>query len=310
MAETKKRYQLGIIGWPLGYSLSPAMHNAALKAAGLSGEYREIPVKPEALEGWLEREAPKLDGFNVTMPHKEAVCAWLKQHGRVRNSRDQRMGAVNAVRVEQGRLVGCNTDGDGFLRLLDRTSDSSRLFDERSEKKVVLLGAGGAARAIAFSLAASGVGEIRIWNRHRERAQALADDLAPYAKGNAACHSSVLEAVDAAALKGVDLLVQTTPAGMKGKEPLPCDIPFDLLEKLDRAAKPSKKPVLCDIVYDPKETPFLLRAKEHGLTFVGGLGMLIEQAALSFEFWFGDVVPKEKLRRISLVMGHAIGDSI
>ncbi len=264
-----KFWKLGIIGWPLGYSLSPKMHTAALKAAGLEGEYKEYKVKPEELEGWLETEAPKLDGFNVTMPHKEAVFRWLECAGKLgKPEQIACIRAVNTVKMEGDHLTGWDTDGEGFLAPF---SDVMDLTDRR----VLLLGAGGAARAIAISLASvAKIRTLKVWNRHAVKAEELAglvDDL------RVSCETRAVEDLSDPETGAVDLLVNATPMGMSGKEGMPQEVLSHL-----RAGQ-----MVCDIVYDPRETKLVREARKRGCRVITGDRMLVAQGAVAFEIWSG-----------------------
>lgn len=245
------------------------MHHAALKAAGLEGEYKEYAIASEQLEGWLQSEAPKLDGFNVTMPHKEAVFEWISRHGKlgapfpelIRN-----IGAVNTVKVEAERLVGFNTDGAGFLEPLE----VSRL----KGKKVLLLGAGGSAQAIAVYVAHAGqIGSLKIWNRHFKRAERLAEKVRSLA---GSCEIAAIREIEEIRFSEVDLVIQTTPAGMKGEADLP--LPYDQLHDGQ---------IVYDIVYQPRETRLIREAAKRGCRTITGDKMLAGQAAESFKIWTG-----------------------
>ena len=264
-----KSWKLGIIGWPLGYSLSPLMHRAALKAAELEGAYDEIKVRPEELESWLKSEAPKYDGFNVTMPHKEAVYRWLKQNGGIPASPPwlDVIGAVNTVKTAEGRLTGANTDDSGFLKSLD--------VKRLKGKRVLLIGAGGAAQAIAVSLTWLGhVSALTIWNRHVERAAALADKVRGLqVPGNPSVKIVGGQKISVA---DVDLIIQATPAGMKGQPDLRLDY-----EQLHKGQ------TVYDIVYEPRETTLIREARKRECRTVTGDQMLVGQAAAAFEIWTG-----------------------
>ncbi|MDO8730642.1 MAG: shikimate dehydrogenase [Candidatus Omnitrophota bacterium] len=260
--------KLGIIGWPLGYSLSPLMHNAALKAAGLQGEYKEYKVKPEELERWLAEEAPELDGFNVTMPHKTAVWEHINKHGKFGPPfpelvRD--IGAVNTVRVEEGRFFGYNTDGPGFMAPFGRSGSFKR-------KEVLLLGAGGAARAIAVYLAsAEQVGSLSIWNRNPERAEELA------ARVNGlrlSCKAAVVKDIVKAPVERMALVINATPTGMNKHEESPLE-----------CGRLGPGQVVYDIVYDPRETRLIAGARKQGCRVIRGDEMLAGQGAVAFEIW-------------------------
>ena len=268
-------WKLGIIGWPLGYSLSPAMHRAALEASGLRGEYQEYPVRPEELEKWLESAIKLgLNGFNVTMPHKEAVFQWLTSWGKIEREMDQITGAINTVKVSGRRLIGYNTDGDGFLRAL---TDPPRSIDLKG-KKVLLLGAGGAAQAVAVQLAYQGkVGQITIWNRHPERAVRLAEKVNRLRSSHTRCQAVGVEELDKGLLETVDLLVNATPVGMEGKKDetlLPVEV-----KQLRKDA------VVYDLVYAPPKTALIRSAQRRGNPAITGLEMLANQAAVAFHLW-------------------------
>lgn len=266
-----KHWKLGIIGWPLGYSLSPRMHEAALAAAGLKGEYREIPVKPEDLERWLQTEAPSMDGFNVTMPHKQEVAAWCSAAGAIDPSAVE-MGTVNTVALAGGKAAGHNTDGKGFLGSLERHGIDPKGWE------VALLGAGGAARAIALSLARKGVSRLHVWNRHAERGRELA------ARVNEAVGktvASVVGEIEALPVAGCRMLVNATPTGMNKHEESPVEI-----------GRLRKGQVVYDIVYEPRETRLIHGARKQGCEVITGDEMLAGQGAAAFEIWTG--VPAAK----------------
>ncbi len=262
-----KHWKLGIIGWPLGYSLSPLMHDAALKAAGLKGDYKRYPVKSEDLERWLVTDALELNGFNVTMPHKKAVFHWLERCGKFNQPELIRaVGAVNTIKMQDGRAVGSNTDGMGFLEPIDLNSVRG--------KRVLLFGAGGAAQAIAVYLAYSGqIGSLEIWNRHWERADMLARRIQEL-------HAPCSEQVRAERLlrdvpiREMELLINATPAGMKEEEDLPLDY-----------GQLHAGQIVYDIVYEPKETRLMREARERGCQVITGDEMLAAQGAAAFEIW-------------------------
>ena len=267
-ADGARFYKLGIIGWPLGYSLSPLMHRAALTAAGLKGTYEEIRVRPTGLTKWLRTEALMLDGFNVTMPHKGAVYTWLAANGDLQV--DARVGvkAVNTVAAKDGMLVGYNTDGAGFLQPLS----AARRPKGFQGAKVVLLGAGGAAEGIAGVLSNElNVSRLTIWNRHPERAGDLV-------KRINRLRPEVAQAVKepiALPLEDADLVVNATPMGMAGKE----EVPAEILSRLHQ------RQVVYDIVYEPRETELILQARRRGCTVITGDEMLAAQGAMAFEIW-------------------------
>jgi len=268
-----------VIGWPVAHSRSPLIHNHWIAEHRIpDARYEMLAVKPEDAPETI-RHLHKLDfiGANVTVPHKEAAYATLTRHDTVA----ARLKAVNTiVTCEDGILEGRNTDGYGFMANLKAGARDWRI----SEGAAVMLGAGGAARAIALALEDEGAPEIRIVNRTVERAEALIRDLG-LTRAKALAMSETEKA-----LKGAGLLVNTTTLGMKGENDVDIDI-----SALPRDA------VVTDIVYTPLETGLLRRAREAGHEVVDGLGMLLYQAVPGFEAWFG-VRPHvtEELRNIVL----------
>ncbi len=253
----------GVIGWPVAHSLSPRLHGYWLQTLGIDGAYVPLPVAPENISDAL-RALPKLGfaGANVTVPHKEAALAAVDEVSEIAN----RIGAVNTLICKSdGTLYGDNTDAFGFIENLRAGAPSWRPDSGRA----LVLGAGGAARAVITALIDAGVTEISLSNRTLARA----DDVAQYIGGNVAVVP--WEARDTAA-EGVTLLVNTTTLGMTGKAPLEMDI---------RAL--ADDAVVTDIVYAPLQTPLLASAHARGLTTVDGLGMLLHQARPGFEAWFG-----------------------
>jgi shikimate dehydrogenase len=253
----------GVIGWPIAHSRSPRLHGYWLERYGIDGAYLPFAVRPERLAAALAGlPALGLSGINVTLPHKEAalgLCTKVTEAAR-------RIGAVNTIVVtEDGKLEGSNTDAFGFLAHLAASQPGFR----PDSGPAVLLGAGGAARAIAVALLDAGVPELCLVNRTRERAEALSAALGPRAR-----------LVDwggrARALEGATLLVNSTTLGMTGQPALDLD-----LTALPRAA------VVYDIVYVPLETPLLAAARARGHPVVDGLGMLLHQARPGFAAWFG-----------------------
>lgn len=263
----------GILGYPLAHSISPIFQQAAFDHYSLPVRYCAWPVPPEV----LAREVQKLRGeqylgANVTVPHKEAVRAWLDAI----DPWAQTIGAVNTIVREGGRLVGYNTDAYGFIRALKEMAQ----FDPRG-KRVLLLGAGGAARAAAFGLAGEGIAALAIANRTLARAQALAIGVRAHLAGVTAImlDSAALEEAAAAA----DLIVNSTTMGMahgsaEGQSPLQA-----------RAIPPGA--LVYDMVYNPVETPLLKEARQAKARTLGGLPMLIYQGAAAFERWTGRQAP-------------------
>jgi len=251
-----------VIGDPIAHSKSPLIHGFWLDALGVEGDYRRAHVKPEDLESFIaERKAdPDWRGCNVTIPHKLAVMDLVDDPGDIRGT----IGAMNTiVRQKDGSLIGTNTDAAGFYAPL------AELYLEGAH--VALVGAGGAARAVLFALARAGVGRVTILNRSPLKAMGL---LATFGlKGD-------VVALDAT-LPAVSLLVNSSSLGMTGQPPL----------DLDLSPLPDDA-IVYDLVYAPLQTGLLKAAEARGLDTVDGLDMLIGQAALAFELFFGQSPPE------------------
>ncbi len=260
----------GILGHPVGHSLSPIFQNAAFKECGLDVRYELWDTPPEALAGRVvSLRDPKYLGANVTIPHKVAVFPLLDELG----GQAARAGAVNTIVNRGGRLYGFNTDGPGFVAALKNEAS----FDPAG-KSILLVGAGGAARGIAFALAEARAADISIVNRSPERALKLAADVA-------VTGAEVSAAAGEPDLGRYDCIVNCTSLGMRGG-PAPGELPCAI-----GAARPGALAV--DIVYTPAQTPFLTAAAAAGLKTLGGLPMLIYQGALAFELWTGVHAPVE-----------------
>lgn len=244
----------GVAGWPVAHSRSPRLHNHWIERHGLDAAYVPLPIPPERFaEAVRALAACGFRGMNVTIPHKEAAFAVCDRV----TARAHRAGAVNTLVFADGAISGDCTDGLGFLASLGG-------FDPRAGP-AVLLGAGGAARAIAAALLDAGCPRVTLVNRTRARAGALAAAL-----------GGAVAVADAPPLADAALLVNTTSLGMAGQPPL----------DLDLAALPPHA-LVADIVYVPRETPLLHAAAARGLATVGGLGMLLHQAVPGFAAWFG-----------------------
>jgi shikimate dehydrogenase len=267
----------GIMGWPVGHSLSPRLHGHWLRRHGIDGAYVPLAVPPERLAEALHAlPALGFRGCNLTLPHKEAALALVERA----SSLARRIGAVNTVVVEtDGMLVGDNTDGFGFLASLAAGCPEW----QAKAGPAVLLGAGGAARAVTVALLDAGTPEVRLLNRTPDRARKLAAELdGPIV--------AVPWAERAAAFDGAALLVNTTSLGMAGQPPLVLS-----LDALARTA------LVADVVYTPLITPLLAVARAHGNPVVDGLGMLLHQARPGFRAWFGlDPMVDDELRAVVL----------
>jgi shikimate dehydrogenase len=255
----------GVIGMPVAHSRSPTIHNFWLKAHGIRGAYVPLAVKPSRLEDALDGLiALGFRGCNVTMPHKQTAMPMLDQV----NETARRIGAVNTIVVEDdGTLSGFNNDGNGFIQSLKDARPGWRA----DEGPILLLGAGGASRAVVVALLENGAREIRIANRTAEKARAIAEEFG--------C-STVDWSDRGAALADAALLVNCTDRGMVGKPALEIDL-----------ARLKATTLVADLIYTPLETPFLADARTRGCTTVNGLGLLLNQARLAFSAWFG-VLPE------------------
>lgn len=261
MAEHQRAF---ICGWPVEHSRSPIIHNYWLKTHRISGEYIKIPVPPADFSNFVTNIAAKqLLGGNITLPHKENAFELVQALDPVA----KRLGAVNTVWLQNGVLHGANTDGYGFLANLDQQSPGwDKLLD--NQKMAIVLGAGGASRAIIDALFSRGFANIKIVNRTIAKASNIAGQ---YDKGVSAHQWNEIPAL----MRNASLLVNTTSLGMIGKQPL--DI--DLTPLPDHC-------LVSDIVYVPLKTPLLRQAENRGLKTVDGLGMLLHQAVPGFEKWF------------------------
>lgn len=279
MRLSGKAMLAGVMGWPIAHSRSPRLHGYWLDRHGIDGAYVPLAVPPDRIEQAL-RALPALGfrGCNVTVPHKEAALRIVD----VLDPTARRIGAVNTVVVlPDGRLEGRNTDGFGFIANL---RDGAPGWTP--DRPALVLGAGGAARAVIVALLDAGVPDVRLANRTRDRAQALAAEIGgPTTVVNWAERS--------AATAGCGLVVNTTTQGMEGHPPL--DIGLDGLPA---------DAVVTDIVYVPLQTPLLAQAARRGNPTVDGLGMLLHQARPGFAAWFG-VEPEvtDDLRRFVLGAG-------
>ncbi len=274
MPHAEKYLLAGVMGFPIMHSRSPAIHNYWLAEYGMLGHYAPLAVKPDGLEKALRALHPLgFAGVNLTIPLKELALPMLDEVDPVA----QAIGAVNCVVVDDdGRLRGFNYDAFGYVESLRETAPDWRA----NQGPAVVLGAGGAARAILAGLLAEGAPEIRLANRTPERAQQLATEFG--ARVRAIAWDEREEA-----LAGAALLVNTTSMGMTGQPPLEI-----ALDDLPAGA------LVSDIVYAPLETDLLARAKRRGGRAVDGLGMLLHQARPAFRDWFGPM-PKvtPELRR-------------
>jgi shikimate dehydrogenase len=292
---------LGLTGWPLGHSLSPNIHTTALYLAGLDGEYELFPIPPvpegaAALSTLVARvrkghalgqdkltpSLPGLHGLNITIPHKQSVLSWLDKLTPTAAA----IGAVNTLFVERGKLVGDNTDAPGFMADLERMLPESLI-----SARALVLGAGGSARAVVYALAQAGW-RVLVAARRPEQAEMLAMVIRPHIQNlNGEISTCTLESLSDCRAETLGLVVNCTPVGMFPQvdaTPWPEGVPLP------------PRALVYDLVYNPPETKLMQAARAAGLTACNGLGLLVEQAVLSFERWTGIKPPKEALRQAAL----------
>jgi shikimate dehydrogenase len=274
---TSKTQLVGLFGHPVSHSQSPLMHNAAFMETGLPFAYAAFDVAPHNLEEAVAGiRALGLKGVNVTIPHKVAIMPMLDEIDPLA----KKIGAVNTVVNVDGRLIGYNTDGMGYVRSL--VEETGIVLDKQI---VTMLGAGGAARAVAFTLAEKGVKEIRIINRSRERAALLAEHV-----GTIVPTKVVEQAEGKDVIADSSLLINTTSIGMHPNvSEMP--VPTEWLHK---------HLTVSDLIYNPLETRLLKEARAIGAQVHSGVGMFVNQGALAFELWTGQNAPGEIMRKVVL----------
>ena len=274
------KQNIALFGYPLSHSISPAFQQAALDSLSIEASYTARPTPPEGLASEVERlRADDHLGANVTIPHKERVRECLDGL----DSWAETVGAVNTIVKDDGRLVGHNTDGYGFLRSLEERGG----FPPEG-KSVLVLGAGGAARAAVFALADRGAGTVLIANRTVERGDALAADV----RGRSLDADSIPLGEARAAARRVDLIVNSTSIGMEpganaGLSPLD-------------SADINPHALVYDMVYTPQQTPLMEEARRAGAKVLGGLWMLVYQGAAAFEMWTSREAPVDLMHEAGL----------
>jgi shikimate dehydrogenase len=278
----------GLIGYPLGHSLSPLMHNAAFKALNVPAEYKLFPLKEDALDGFFEglkSEDCPIFGLNVTVPYKEKAIKYMDSMSPLA----EKIRAVNTVTISNKRkLTGHNTDAPGFLAHLEELNISTR------DKRIAIVGAGGAARAIVgvLCLTDQRPASIKIYDVATLKAAELVNDL------GARIDVSVVEsvnAIDDLDVDRADILINATPIGLKPKDPLPVD--ENMLYK---------NLMVYDLIYNPAQTPLLKAAKAKGAKTSNGLGMLYYQGVLAFQHW-AELQLSEKLK---VIMREALEEGL
>ncbi|AMP20722.1 hypothetical protein AZF37_05625 [endosymbiont 'TC1' of Trimyema compressum] len=272
------RNRLGVIGYPLGHSLSPEIQNGAIKELGLNLTYEKWPLKEADLKEFVtsvKKEYSSILGFNVTIPYKETILKYLDEI----SERAQVIGAVNTVHLRAGKLVGENTDGMGFIESLKRQGMKIE------NKSVLIIGTGGAAKGISISLAFSGLKTIDFVGRNKKAASLLVNAVKRLSGKSNWYSFSELATMS---LSKYDFIAQTTPLGMKGiKGKL--EFPYNHLRE---------NQVLVDIIYNPLKTDFLLEGEKRGTPIVNGVGMLVCQGAEALALWTGKKPNKDLMEKI------------
>jgi shikimate dehydrogenase len=272
----------GVIGWPVRHSLSPPMHNAAFAALGLNWVYVPFGVQPERVgEAMAAIRALDLAGLNATIPHKMAVLPHLDELG----PEAEALQAANTIIHRAGRLIGRNTDGEGFLRSL------RELGGEVTGKRVALIGAGGSARSVALAVCQAGATGLSIVNRTVARAEALAEMIGALVPSWPVA-AVALEGPEAqGAVTEAEVVIDSTAVGMYPHHEVPPVAPAEWL----RAEQ-----IVCDLTYNPRLTTLLKAAEGRGARTLDGTGMLVHQGALAFEYWTGQTAPVEVMREALL----------
>ncbi|HHW08144.1 MAG TPA: shikimate dehydrogenase [Clostridia bacterium] len=271
---------VGIMGYPLGHTLSPPMHNAAFQYLGLDYVYVPFAVPPGNLADAVNGiRALHIAGCNVTIPYKEQVISFLD---RLHDSAKM-VGAVNTIVNRDGELWGYNTDGAGFLRSL-----TQELSIDIKGKSVLMLGAGGAARAVGFALAQAGVGRLLIANRSFTKGLSLAQEIARAGTVIAEAVELVPEALSGC-LRSADILINTLPLGM-----------YPQVDAMPPINEEWLNPplIVCDLIYNPRQTRLLAKAEQRGCRVLNGEGMLVFQGAEAFRLWTGHEAPVLIMRRV------------
>ena len=261
----------GLIGYPVKHSLSARMHNAAFRHLSIDAEYKLFEVKPDELKRFFDTFRTKgMRGINITIPYKTKAMHLMDDLG----DEARMIEAINTVALKSKRLIGYNTDGIGFIKSLKED-----LHFEPKGKTAFILGAGGAARAVSFSLAKEALQRIVLVDIDPQKAASLAGDVEKKTDTESIAIESGRETIKELLLNS-DLLVNATPCGMRKTDPE--ILPAEAL---------CKGLVIFDLVYNPKETPLIKSARKRNLACVNGLGMLVYQGAASFKLWTGRAAP-------------------
>jgi shikimate dehydrogenase len=276
---------VAVLGHPVAHSRSPAMHNAAFAALGMDWSYRAIDVEPQRFAEVVRAlPAQGYAGANVTIPHKLSALAVADSATPVA----QAVGAANTLLFEEGgRIHADNTDVEGFLTAL-----RERAPEAPQGMRALVLGAGGAGRAVVFALLRAGAAEIQVWNRHPERAERLVADLGATAPG------TQIAAISSPSPENVDLLVNATSVGMAqpGGDANPAGEPNPIKELPLSADEVDDRLIVVDLVYRQEFTPLMRAARARGLRCADGLDVLVHQGAASFRLWTGKSAPLGAMR--------------
>jgi shikimate dehydrogenase len=267
----------GLLGHRIGHSMSPLMQNDAFYQLGYPGHYHAFDVSSDQLKDTVAAiRVLNISGFNVTIPHKVAIIEFLDEI----DEEARIIGAVNTVANIDGRLIGYNTDGRGYLSSLLKVIEKPL-----AQSQVLVIGAGGAARAVVTAIMNSGVSRMTIANRTIEKAASIKENYQQYKRGNI----NILTLKEAEAIIGTyDIIINTTSVGMS---PNTDEIPIDLENIKTRV-------ILSDLIYNPIWTKWLRLGEEKGAIIHNGVGMFVEQGALAFQKWTGQVPDTEKMTRI------------
>lgn len=266
----------GLLGYPIKHSFSPAMHSAAFKALGIKAEYRLFEKKTKELTDFFKKlRNGSIGGVNVTIPYKEGALRYLDEL----SQEAELIGAVNTILVKSKSLIGYNTDGSGFVLSLRKEVGIGP-----QDKKIVIIGAGGASRAISVHLAREKAANIILSDIISDKAEKLASHIR---KNISRVKVSTVKKEELnSGVRTADILINATPVGMKPDDPLPID-PRILHPRL----------LVCDLIYNPPKTKLLIEAEKIGAKTLNGLGMLLYQGALAFSIWTGREAPIEIMAR-------------
>jgi len=266
---------VGLFGYPVTHSLSPAMHNAAFEHLAIDYCYVTFSVPPDLLSDAVSGiRALSLGGVNVTVPHKERVVAFLDEI----NEEASFIGAVNTIKNDAGKLTGFNTDGRGFMRSISEAGITAK------DKKVLIVGTGGAARAIGYYLCQEAM-KVFLYDVDTTKAETLMQHLNIIRQNAEQVDSAAMKSKDF--LQAADIIINATPLGLKSTDPMPIDV--SMLKKGH---------AVCDLIY--RDTPFLRTALAAGCITLNGLGMLLWQGVLAFEIWTG-IRPPVKVMKEALL---------